>query len=78
MHPHETARLERLLTEIGLAHHLDHNERRQNAAAGYNPYSYNDPRYEPMQCEIERIQRVRAARARRQRPQALKRQSHLH
>jgi hypothetical protein len=65
MHPHETARLDALLQQIGLAHHLDHSERRKNAAAGFNPYSYNDPRHEPMQREIERIERVRAARARR-------------
>ena len=65
MHPHEVQRLESLLREIGLSHHLDHNERRKNAAAGFNPYSYNDPRHEPMQCEIERIARVRAARAKR-------------
>ena len=63
MHPHELARLESLLREIGLAQHIDQSERRKNAAAGYNPYSYNDPRHEPMQCEIERIQRVRLARS---------------
>lgn len=65
LHPHETQRLESLLREIGLAQHLHDSERRQNAAAGYNPYSYNDPRHEPMQREIERIERVRAARVRR-------------
>lgn len=65
MHPHEVQRLDTLLKQIGLAQHLEHDERCKNAAAGYNPYSYNDPRHEAMQCEIERIQRVRAARARR-------------
>lgn len=63
MHPHELARLDNLLKQIGLAQHLEHDERRKNAAAGFNPYAYNDPRHEPMQREIERIERVRAARA---------------
>jgi hypothetical protein len=65
LHPHEVQRLDLVLTEIGLSHHLDHSERRKNAAAGFNPYAYSDPRHEPMQREIERIERVRAARVRR-------------
>jgi hypothetical protein len=73
LHPHELARLALVLSEIGLAHHVEHDERRKNAASGFNPYSYNDPRHEPMQREFERVQMVRAARAKRR---ALPCQSH--